>query len=75
MLNFLKSFVQTDHNNNQYITEVRNTSVKFILRNATSMEDNTFRIDNKCIGCTLYGVEWETVEAIINITDPVIESL
>lgn len=74
MLSFLKSFKQTEHGD-QYIIKIRNTTVKFVLKNTTSMEDIIFRIDNKYIGCLLYGVEWETVEAIINITDPVVESL
>ena len=69
MLNFLKTFKQID-DTNKYTVQIRNTTVKFVLKNATSMKDNMFRIDNSNIGAYLYGVDWKTVEAVINITDP-----
>lgn len=72
MLNFLKTFKQVDAN--KYSTQIRNTTVTFTLKNATSMEDNTFRIDNENIGGSLYGVDWKTVEAVINITNPATET-
>lgn len=71
MLNFLKTFKQVD--TNKYATQIRNTTIKFTLNSAVSMKDNTFRIDNKNIGGFLYEVDWKTVEAVINITDPVKE--
>jgi hypothetical protein len=69
MLSFLKTFKQVD--TNKYTTQIRNTTIKFTLNSAISMKDNTFRIDNKNIGGHLYGVDWKTVEEVINITDPV----
>jgi hypothetical protein len=70
-LNFLKTFKQFD--TNKYTTQIRNTTIEFTLNSAIYMKDNTFRIDNKNIGCRLYGVDWKTVIAIINITDPATE--
>ena len=71
MLNFLKTFEQKD--TNKYTAQVRNTTITFTLKSAISMDNNTFRIDNENIGASLYGVDWKTVEAIINIIDPVKE--
>ncbi len=71
MLNFLKTFEQKDAN--KYTSIIRNTTVTFILKSAISMDNNTFRIDNENIGASLYGVDWKTVEAVINITDPITE--
>lgn len=71
MLNFLKTFKQVD--TNKYAAQIRNTTITFTLKSAISMENNTFRIDNENIGASLYGVNWETVEAVINITDPATE--
>lgn len=71
MLNFLKTFKQLDAC--KYTTQIRNTTVTFTLKSAISMENNTFRIDNENIGCSFYGVDWKTVEAVINLTDPVTE--
>ena len=70
MLNFLKEFEQVERTN-EYATQIRNTVVKFKLLNATSMNDNYFHISNKSIVGSMYGVDWKTVEAVINITDPV----
>jgi hypothetical protein len=69
MLNFLKAFKQTD--TNKYTAQIRNTVVQFKLLNATSMDDNYFHISNKSIVGSMYGVDWKTVEEVINITDPV----
>ena len=71
MLNFLKTFEQED--TNKYKAQIRNTQVIFHLNNATSMVHNTFRIDNGNIGAAFYGVDWKTVEAVINLTDPIEE--
>ena len=71
MLNFLKSFKQED--TNKYIAQIRNTQVTFYLKSAISMVHNTFRIYNGAMGASLYGVDWKTVEAVINLTDPITE--
>lgn len=71
MLNFLKTFEQVE--TNRYNTQIRNTVVKFTLKSAVSMEDNIFHITNENIGALFYGVDWKTVEAVINITDPIKE--
>lgn len=71
MLNFLKTFEQD--NANRYTAKIRNTTVTFILRNAISMESNAFHINNKYIGASFNGVDWKTVEAVINLTDPIEE--
>lgn len=71
MLNFLKNFEQADAN--KYTAQIRNTQVTFHLKSAISMAPNTFRIDNGVIGASLYGVDWKTIESIIDITDPITE--
>lgn len=71
MLNFLKTFEQEDAN--RYSTQIRNTTVVFLLRSAIAMDCNVFHINNKTIGATFQGTDWKTVETIINMTDPATE--
>lgn len=71
MLNFLKTFKQFDKT--RYSAQIRNTTVIFTLVNAISMDDNHFHIHNEHIRATFYNVDWKTVEAVINITDPITE--